>query len=120
MCGLDVTNYATLPAEKINAIRNFNRTGEMLFSLFQFYRGGSMKTGLKMHDACAILYLLKPEIFTADKYFVDIETSGEYSRGKTIVDVRCKLNRTPNATVCTDINVEEFRDELVSRLKYIK
>jgi non-specific riboncleoside hydrolase len=120
MCGLDVTNFAILLAEQINEIRHYNKTGEMLFLLFQHYRGGSMKTGLKMHDACAVMYLLKPEIFTADEYFVDIETSGEYSRGKTIVDIKGKLNRKPNATVCTEINVDKFCEELIYRLKNIK
>ena len=41
-----VANLATLP--------ELNRTGKMLHALFSHYRSGSMQSGLRMHDLCAI------------------------------------------------------------------
>ncbi len=36
----------------------------MFYGLFRHYRGGSLTTGLKMHDdVCAIAYLTSPELF---------------------------------------------------------
>ena len=109
MVGLDVTSKATLTPDNVIAIRDQNETGKMMYSLFQHYRGGSLKTGLKMHDLCAIAYLVKPELFTTKKCFVDVETAGAYTRGTTIVDQKNRYQQPPNTTVCLDIDVEAFR-----------
>lgn len=109
MCGLDVTNKATLTPEILAVLPGINKTGAMLHALFQHYRGGSMKTGLKMHDLCAIAYLVKPELFTTQQTFVDVETQGELTVGTTVVDLINHLKKPANATVCLDVNVEAFR-----------
>jgi len=109
MVGLDVTNRATLTPDNVVEIRDLNETGKMLYSMFQHYRGGSLKTGLKMHDLCAIAYIVKPELFKTQKCFVDVETAGAYTAGTTIVDLMNRYQREPNATVCLDIDVEAFR-----------
>ncbi|MBF3314217.1 nucleoside hydrolase, partial [Leptospira borgpetersenii serovar Hardjo-bovis] len=60
MCGLDVTNQAVLTPDYLAALPSLNRTGKMLHALFSHYRSGSMTTGLRMHDLCAIAWLVKP------------------------------------------------------------
>ncbi len=50
MCGLDVTNQAMLSPDFLNKLPALNRTGKMLHSLFNHYRSGSMRTGVRMHD----------------------------------------------------------------------
>ncbi|WP_152392033.1 ribonucleoside hydrolase RihC [Paenibacillus guangzhouensis] len=109
MVGLDVTSHATLTPDNVVAIRDLNETGKMLYSMFQHYRGGSLKTGLKMHDLCAIAYIVKPELFKTQKCFVDVETAGTYTAGTTIVDLKNRYQKEPNATVCLGIDVEAFR-----------
>lgn len=94
-----------------------NKNGEMLYSLFQHYRGGSLKTGLKMHDMCAIAYLIKPELFQTQDSFVDIETQGVYTSGTTVVDLRGRLNKPSNATVCLEIDVPSFRIWVLEQLR---
>lgn len=117
MCGLDVTSQATLTKENVEEIREMNKNGEMLYSLFQHYRGGSLKTGLKMHDMCAIAYLIKPELFQTQDSFVDIETQGVYTSGTTVVDLRGRLNKPSNATVCLEIDVPSFRIWVLEQLR---
>lgn len=109
MCGLDVTSRATLTGEMIAELPDLNRTGAMLHALFGHYRGGSMQTGLKMHDLCAIAWLVRPDIFTTQPCYVAIETRGEHTLGTTSVDIHNRLKRPANAEVCLDINVAEFR-----------
>ncbi|MCR8963177.1 ribonucleoside hydrolase RihC [Brevibacillus halotolerans] len=109
MCGLDVTSLATLTKENVEALKEMNRTGEMLYGLFQHYRGGSLATGLHMHDLCAIAYLVKPELFVTKKCFVDVEVNGSYTAGATIVDLKSYYQQQANAKVCLEIRVEEFR-----------
>ena len=109
MCGLDVTNRATLTPEFLATLPTLNRTGNMLHALFSHYRSGSMTTGLRMHDLCAIACLVRPELFTLQSCFVAVETQGSYTAGTTVVDLDGKLKQPPNARVALDIDINGFR-----------
>lgn len=76
MCGLDVTNRALLAADYLATLPTLNQTGKMLHALFSHYRSGSMSSGLRMHDLCAIAWLARPELFTLQQCFVAVETQG--------------------------------------------
>jgi purine nucleosidase len=43
--------------------------------------------GIPIHDACAVSYLIWPELFDGDEYGVKIDVSSGPSRGNTVVDV---------------------------------
>ncbi|UXY10289.1 ribonucleoside hydrolase RihC [Kosakonia sp. ML.JS2a] len=109
MCGLDVTNRATLTPEFLATLPTLNRTGNMLHALFSHYRSGSMTTGLRMHDLCAIACLVRPELFTLKSCFVVVETQGSFTAGTTVVDLDGKLKQPPNARVALDIDINGFR-----------
>lgn len=116
MCGLDVTNHSTLTGEILAKLPEINQTGKMIHSLFNHYRGGGMATGLKMHDLCAVAYLAEPSMFETKDAFVDVETQGELTAGTTCVDLFNRWNKQPNATVCTGINVDRFRQWFLETL----
>ncbi len=59
MCGLDVTNQAILTPDYLATLPELNRTGKMLHALFSHYRSGSMQSGLRMHNLCAIAWLVR-------------------------------------------------------------
>lgn len=109
MAGLDVGWKAIVYPDDINRIKNLNKTGEMMYALFQNYRGGSMKTGLKMYDSCAMAYLLCPEMYNVVETYVDVELNGSMTTGCTVVDLKGYLNQPANAKVCMDINAEIFK-----------
>jgi len=67
-------------------------------------------TGLKMYDASAIAYLLKPEMFETVETHVSVELHGEYTAGATLVDLRGYLNKPNNAKVTLDIDPEAFKE----------
>lgn len=117
MCGLDVTNHSTLTGEILAKLPSINQTGKMIHSLFSHYRGGGIATGLKMHDLCAIAYLAEPSMFETKDAFVDIETQGLLTAGTTCVDLFNRWNKQPNATVCTGINVDRFRQWFLETLE---
>jgi non-specific riboncleoside hydrolase len=81
----------------------------MLHALFSHYRSGSMNTGLRMHDLCAIAWLVRPELFTLQSCFVAVETQGEYTSGTTVVDIEGRLGHPANAQVALGLNVEGFQ-----------
>lgn len=109
MCGLDVTNHATLAPAFLATLPTFNRTGKMLYALFSHYRSGSMATGLRMHDLCAIAYLVRPDLFTLKPCFVAVETQGQFTTGATVVDIDGKLGMPANAQVALEMDVDGFR-----------
>lgn len=109
MCGLDVTNKAMLSPEYLQQLAQINLTGKMLHALFSHYRSGSMVTGLRMHDLCAIAWLVNPALFRMKSCFVAVETHGEFTSGTTVVDLDGRFERQPNAQVALDLDVEGFQ-----------
>ena len=109
MCGLDVTNQAMLTPDYLASLPTLNRTGKMLHALFSHYRSGTMRTGVRMHDLCAIAWLVRPELFTLKPCFVAVETQGDYTAGTTVVDIEGRMNRPANVQVALDIDVAGFQ-----------
>lgn len=109
MVGLDVGLKALVYPEDSAQLKEMNETGNMIYQLFQKYRGGSMKTGLKMYDSCAIAYLMQPEMFTVAETFIDVETHGSLTSGCTVVDLKGYLGQANNAKVCLDIDPQMFK-----------
>lgn len=120
MAGLDVGLKALVYPEDSLKIKTLNQTGEMIYALFQKYRGGSMKTGLKMYDSCAVAYLLEPSMFEVAETYVDIELNGTLTRGTTVVDLKGYLKQAPNAKVCMDIDPEQFKTWFMNSIKACK
>lgn len=117
MAGLDMGLKALVYPEDSEQIKTFGKTGDMMYCLFQKYRGGSFKTGLKMYDSCAIAYLLCPEMYELKDTFIDVETNSSLTLGCTIVDLKGYLKKSPNARVCVDINQDIFKQWFMSSIK---
>lgn len=109
MAGLDVGWKALVLPEDSAKLPAMGEVGRMAYCLFQKYRGGSMKTGLKMYDSCAIAYLLDPGMYQMEETTVDVELAGSMTAGCTLVDLKGYLGRPHNAKVCMDIDQERFR-----------
>lgn len=109
MLGLDVTEKALLHRENILKMRNSGKTGNMLYALFENYRGGSMDAGLMLHDACTITFLMKPELFQTEEKYVEVVTEG-IAAGALVMDTWMAIheNEIPNVNVCMGVDTEQF------------
>ena len=116
MAGLDVGWQSAILPEDTAKLLTMGKTGQMVHALFKKYRSGTFATGLRMYDACAVAYLLKPEIFKTADVFVDIELSGKLTSGCSVVDLKGYLKQTANATVCTEIDPVAFRAWFIESL----
>lgn len=118
MVGLDVTSTAVLTKNEVTKIKTFGKSGEMFYALFKHYRGGSLTTGLKMHDVCAIAYLTNPELFTTQLTHVAIQLEGP-AAGATVADLKMKYHTDTNANVCLTVDVSAFQQWVVANLEQL-
>ena len=72
--------------------------------------------GAIVYDALAAYYLINPSAFTIEDYEVHIETNGKYTRGATVADRRSWGEKSPNTTVTTALNREQFLNDFVDIL----
>lgn len=68
-----------------------------------------MSSGLRMHDLCAIAWLVRPQLFTLKPCFVTVETQGTWTSGTTVVDIEGKLGQPANVQVALALDVEGFQ-----------
>jgi purine nucleosidase len=121
MLGLDVTHQALLTPERLAAIRALDtvpsRAAADLLEFYSIYdqtRRG--RAGAPLHDPCTIAYLLRPELFAGRTCHVAIETQGEHTLGRTVVDWSGRTGKAPNATVIDRIDADAFFAILTERL----
>jgi purine nucleosidase len=121
MHGLDVTHQALVTPERLAAIRRLgtpvSRTVAELLEFYNIYdqtRRG--RAGAPLHDPCAIAYLLDPALFDGRRCHVAIETRGEHTLGRTVVDWSGRTRHAPNALVINQLDADSFFALLTERL----
>ncbi len=114
MAGLNLTRQVTMGAAEIATMRaTASPTGVVAADALDFYSDfGLASYGVKqsaMHDPCAVLEVVRPDLFDRTGLSVNVETHGIHTRGMTVCDQR------PNAAEPdTDVLVGADRDVLVS------
>ncbi|NEO47760.1 MAG: nucleoside hydrolase [Moorea sp. SIO4A3] len=69
--------------------------------------------GLTLADPVAMAVALDPTIITRQgKYYVEVETVSELTRGQTVVDELGVLNQTPNMNVIWSIDAPRWKEHL--------
>lgn len=117
MSGLDVTEKALVkPAdfERIRALQNpvSDIVWQWLEFFYRFHKTLGYE-GAPMHDPCAVMALIHPEVFTMRDYYVQIETCGDYCKGATVPDWYGVTGHAPNACCIIDVDRETFVDYLI-------
>lgn len=76
---------------------------------------------LALHDPMAVAVAIDPSLVTRKKYFVEVEVTGEYTRGQTIADRReilppqtVRMGKPVN--VCTSVLGEKFLQLFMERV----
>jgi Inosine-uridine nucleoside N-ribohydrolase len=109
MFSLDVTCKAYTTQQDIEQIASLgNKAGKMVEDLLHHYLAYSRQMGLNgvaIHDACTVIYELKPEIFTAiESVNVSVDTSGGPCYGCTLVDLHKLTGKPENARFVTKVD----------------
>lgn len=134
--GLDVCDLVTQRPEDLAAIgRAGTRASEFLIKLLSFRQSKSSKPifddkgnqvgevtaanqverhgGIGLNDLTATGYLLNPGWFKTLHAAMDVETSGRYTDGETIVDYKGLWGREPNGYFAYDVDGKALVDQWV-------
>ena len=122
MAGLDVTEKALILPEDFARVRALGNpvsdiVAQWLEFFYKFHRSIGY-AGAPMHDPCAVMALIHPEIFTIRPMYVQVETGGEYCRGSTVGDLLGFSGHAPNADVLMDVDRSRFADLLVEAIGF--
>lgn len=119
MVGLDVTMKALLTPETIATIKTLGKPGEMLGAIFTHYYEGN-EGGIPMHDVNTLAYILNPEMYQTEEYWVDVVTEGP-AIGETVADIRGAYHDgKTNAEVCVDIDAAAFNKWFIAEVKKMR
>ncbi|WP_217587499.1 nucleoside hydrolase [Lentibacillus saliphilus] len=127
MSGLDVTHKAFLDEQDLKRIEAIGTDlTTTLVELMTFYTKAATQTAfheenfatnVRLHDLCAVGYVVEPELFQGDDCYVAIETQGELTKGTTVVDYAQSLPHAKNVHVLHTVNREKFVDMFIDAIK---
>ena len=124
MFGLDVTLQEMLTAEDLDELEAFGSRACVFTKACLLPALKSVKryglSGVSMHDACPVMYLVHPELFEGEMAGVAVETRGTVTIGKTVTDLYSdKQFPFKNALVVLHVDGEKFISILKDQLKSI-
>jgi len=122
MVGLDVTHQVILTHAHIaRLLAQDTQLTRTFANLLTFHLEALAKLGYTegaaMHDPCAVAAVCDPTLLTTQYMHVDIEITGTFTRGRTVCDLRGRLNNTPNVHVGVNINADRFFEMFFERLR---
>lgn len=118
MIGLDVTHQARFREADVDRLEALGTPVARVFAdllrfFARFHRERYGWDGSPIHDAVAVAHLAVQGLVATAPYHVAVETTGELTRGRTVVDTRGVAGPAPNAEVGLAIDRERFVDLLI-------
>lgn len=120
LCGLDVTHQAYLTEEDIRELESLG-TPQARFAAAVIWSGVDIHRqygvpGSPMHDPCALMYALEPELFSSVRCWAGVECQGRLTRGRTVIDAYSDAKREANCRWVTAVEREAFVSSVIRRL----
>ncbi|HVO40362.1 MAG TPA: nucleoside hydrolase [Spirochaetia bacterium] len=122
MVGLDVTNKARLSFADIDDMASWGgRVSRVVAPLLRFFANTNKEVfginGAPVHDALAVAHLVRPDVITTRTMNVEIETTSDLTRGRTVADVYGISGRKPNADVALEVDQPLFKDMIFTAIR---
>jgi pyrimidine-specific ribonucleoside hydrolase len=111
MIGLDVTHKALIFPDEVEELRATGPIGSFAGDLMDFYSAFYRSQGFRgnpIHDALAVAAVFEPDIVKTRRLHVDIETHGEFTLGRTVVDFDGVTHKDANVDVALEVDRERF------------
>lgn len=117
---LDATHQALVSLEACEAFRSLSTPAGSATALFVERRiyayddsqPMARRNAAPVHDALCVAFLVDPAVISGDRYFVDVETEGELTVGRTVIDTHRRSGSAPNAWVALGADEARFVEML--------
>jgi purine nucleosidase len=121
MMGLEVSHRALATAGvRARLAAMGTRTGVLCGELLDFFGARYLEhqgfPDPPVHDLCPIVHLIDPTVFQTVTAPVDVETAGELTLGRTVVDLRPRPAGPARHRVATGIDPDRFWDVALDAL----
>lgn len=119
MSGLDVTEKAEITVDEIHQLKDKGRVSQLAYELLSFYNQSGRQFGFinsPIHDLCAVVSLLKPELFTGSFADIHVITDDSPARGLTYGDFRRIAPEPKQTLVLEEVDREGFVEVLMEAL----
>ncbi|MEX2316085.1 MAG: nucleoside hydrolase [Pirellulales bacterium] len=83
---------------------------QLLPGAFRAYHQHLGIEGIQLHDAVAIVAAIRPDLFTTERLYGDVETDGTLTHGATVFDRRHRPDSQPNMDVAVDMDTQAVFD----------
>ncbi|MGE7947141.1 nucleoside hydrolase [Lysinibacillus sp. NPDC093688] len=123
MSGLDVTHKAYINMEELNQIESLGTDlSQKIGAMLRFYiqnaknndfQETDFENSFRLHDLCAVSYVVTPELFEGKDCFVAVETEGRHTAGATVVDYMHRSGKPHNVKVLHSVNREAFVNQFM-------
>ena len=125
MAGLDVTHQFQATPERIARLDAVSgQLAATLRELLRFFSAGYVKrhenmSGAAVHDPLSVLALTHPDLFTRRFSHVVVETTGQHTRGMTVIDQRTLVDRPePNCDRLTQLDSDAAWDVVTEAITH--
>lgn len=121
MCGLNVTHQA-LAGEDVTAriAAIGSPLARVCVDLLGFFAGTYREIwgfpAPPLHDPVAVAHVAEPGVVETTHTRLDIELTGTFTRGATVVDLYARTGRPANADVATGLDTERFWDMVITAI----
>ena len=117
LCPLDVTHEGYVTREDIAEIGSFDSKEARFFAevIGRGFDIGKLYTkgrGVALHDPLALLFAADDSYFTMKECFIDVETGGSFTRGKTVSDCYSDQKMSSNGFLVQGVDRERFVDHI--------
>ncbi len=118
VCPLEVTHQALATESVVSRLRAAQSpVAALAADLCEFLKSKDpYLPASPIHDPCAVAAVIDPTIISGELIRVEIETTGEWTRGRTVCDLHSQLEQTPNAYVGFELDVERFWNMTIETL----
>ena len=127
MVGWDMcADYSLMFDEEHAEIESFGTMGSQFFKdvnkVVKRFNEKVHKLSGTTHPDTLLVAIAADERITekSTKYYVDVETKGELTRGYSLVDINGRLGKEPNVRVCEKVDRDLFKEHLYEVLKAIE
>lgn len=126
MCGLDVAYRSGLTKQELREIKEIGgKVGKLAGEIIDFYGKNTEHindkyNGFVIYDAIAVAKIVKPQLFKSERYHVDIDLDGTYTRGCTVTDLIEVTGKEKNVQVVLDVKRDEYARFLIDSYKKLE